>query len=119
MDQMSVFADTIMKQKYLWKDIGETTWENIAYRVTKNVMKAVEVKMTSTLAKDIFEAIKSRKFIPGGRYLYAAGRPYHQVQNCLLLRAEDSREGWSDLLHKSSMALMTGAGIGIDYSDIR
>lgn len=41
------------------------------------------------------------------------------TSNCLLLRAEDSREGWSDLLHKASMALMTGAGIGVDYSDIR
>lgn len=39
--------------------------------------------------------------------------------NCLLLRAQDSREGWSDLLHKASMALMTGAGIGVDYSSVR
>jgi ribonucleoside-diphosphate reductase alpha chain len=116
---MSVFADTIMRQKYLWTDIGEKDWENIAYRVTKHVMKAVGVKMSNPLAKEIFDAIKERKFIPGGRYLYASGRPYHQVQNCLLLRAEDSREGWADLLHKASMALMTGAGIGVDYSDIR
>ncbi len=37
----------------------------------------------------------------------------------MLLRAEDSREGWADLLQKSSLALMTGAGIGVVYSDIR
>jgi ribonucleoside-diphosphate reductase alpha chain len=116
---MSVFARTIMEQKYLWKEAGETEWENIAYRVTKHVMRAVGIKMSNSLAKEIFEAINERKFIPGGRYLYAAGRPYHQVQNCLLLRAEDSREGWADLLQKASMALMTGAGIGIDYSRIR
>ena len=65
------------------------------------------------------KAIAERKFITGGRYLYAAGRPLHQVQNCLLLRADDSREGWSDLLHKSAMALMTGAGIGVVYSGVR
>jgi hypothetical protein len=41
------------------------------------------------------------------------------TSNCLLLRAEDSREGWADLLHKASMALMTGAGIGVVYSDVR
>jgi ribonucleoside-diphosphate reductase alpha chain len=35
------------------------------------------------------------------------------------MRAEDSREGWSELLYKASMALMTGAGIGIVYSDVR
>lgn len=119
MTQMSTYANNIMNQKYIWSEKGETEWKNIAYRVTKHIMKAVNVPMSSQLAKDILQMIIDRKFIPGGRYLYAAGRPYHQVQNCLLLRAEDSREGWSELLQKSSLALMTGAGIGIDYSDIR
>lgn len=119
MNDMSVFAQTITQQKYLWKERGEKSWSDIARRVVKNVMKAVGVKMSDPLAKDLVKAIEDRKFMPGGRYLYAAGRPYHQCQNCELLKAEDSREGWSELLHKSAMALMTGAGIGIDYSDIR
>ena len=57
--------------------------------------------------------------MPGGRYLYATGRPLHQTQNCLPLRAEDSREGWADLQQKAAMALMTGAGIGVWYGDVR
>ena len=117
--EMSVFSKTIMEQKYLWKEKGEKTWEDIAKRVVKNVMRGVGVKMSDPIAKDLVQIISERKFMPGGRYLYASGRPFHQVQNCLLLKAEDSREGWSDLLHKSAMALMTGAGIGIDYSAIR
>jgi len=116
---MGTFAGTVLDQKYLWKEKGETEWKNVAWRVTKHVMRAVGIKMTDPLAKAIYQMILERKFIPAGRYLYSAGRPFHQVQNCLLLRAEDSREGWADLLHKSAMALMTGAGIGIDYSDIR
>ncbi|HZS43395.1 MAG TPA: LAGLIDADG family homing endonuclease [Candidatus Paceibacterota bacterium] len=39
--------------------------------------------------------------------------------NCFLFRAEDSREGWADLMHKITLALMTGGGIGVDYSDVR
>lgn len=117
--EMSIFARTIMEQKYVWSEKGEKEWSDIAHRVTKHVMKAVGMTMSDSLCKDIYKAIEERKFIPGGRYLYSAGRPYHQTQNCLMLRAEDSREGWADLLHKSSMALMTGAGIGIDYSAIR
>jgi ribonucleoside-diphosphate reductase alpha chain len=118
---VSKFSETIMQQKYshTLKDGTKETWENIAYRVTKHVMKSVGYSMKDQLCKDIFEAIKEKKFIPGGRYLYSAGRNYHQTQNCLLLKAEDSREGWADLLHKSTMALMTGAGIGVVYSDIR
>jgi ribonucleoside-diphosphate reductase alpha chain len=119
MSEMSVFAKTIMEQKYSHtkKDGTLETWEEIAHRVTKNVMKAVGAKLS--LSKEIEKLIAEKKFIPGGRYLYASGRPYHQVQNCLLLKAEDSREGWADLLQKASMALMSGAGIGVDYSSVR
>lgn len=115
----SPFALTIMQQKYA-HDLGDgqkETWEEISKRVAHFVMKAVNAP--KALTKEIEKAIAERKFIPGGRYLYAAGRPFHQVQNCLLMRAEDSREGWADLMSKSSMALMTGAGIGVVYSDIR
>lgn len=121
MSDMSHFSKTIMEQKYSHekKDGTKENWEEISYRVTKNVMRAVGITMKDSLAKEIFEIIKQKKFLPGGRYLYASGRPYHQVQNCLLLKAEDSREGWSELLQKASMALMTGAGIGVDYSGIR
>jgi ribonucleoside-diphosphate reductase alpha chain len=63
--------------------------------------------------------VAERKFIPGGRYLYASGRDLHQVCNCALYRADDSREGWADLLRKATMSLMSGAGIGVDYGQIR
>lgn len=119
MEEMSIFARTIMEQKYsqVKKDGSKETWDNIAHRVSKNVMKAVDAP--KSLVEEIKQIIVDKKFIPGGRYLYSSGRPYHQVQNCLLLRAEDSREGWSDLLQRASLALMTGSGIGVDYSDIR
>ena len=95
------------------------TWTEIAERVTKHVMKAVGIDMRQRLAQFICDLIIARKFIPGGRYLYAAGNQFHQTQNCLLLKVHDSREGWSELLYKASMALMSGAGIGGDYLDIR
>lgn len=116
---MSEFAQSIMEQKYSHEksDGTKETWKEIARRVSRNVMKAVDAP--KELVKEVEQIIAERKFLPGGRYLYASGRPFHQVQNCLLLRAHDSREGWSDLMQKSSMALMTGAGIGTDYSQVR
>ena len=72
-----------------------------------------------SLVEQTIEYMTKRKFIPGGRYLYASGRQFHQVNNCLLMKAEDSREGWSEHMQKSAMGLMTGAGIGTDYSYIR
>lgn len=120
-NEMSDFARTIMRQKYAHTkpDGTKEEWSEIAMRVTKNVLGALKINESNPVFNEVYSMIRDRKFIPGGRYLYASGRDFHQVQNCLLLRAEDSREGWADLLHRASMALMTGAGIGVDYSLVR
>ena len=119
MSEMSSFAKTILDQKYAHdlKDGGKETWKEVAQRVSKTVLKSAGAN--KSLIDQCTEYVEQRKFIPGGRYLYATARPYHQVNNCLLMRANDSREGWADDLQKSAMGLMTGAGIGCDYSDIR
>lgn len=117
-NEFSVFASTVMRQKYAHTlpDGSKESWAQIAHRVASNVMGAVPGGFDYS---NIETAISARKFMPGGRYLYASGNPFHQTQNCVLFRAEDSREGWSDLMHRSCMALMSGAGIGAVYSDIR
>jgi len=116
---VSKFSDDILAQKYAhtMKNGELEQWHNVAYRVAKGVLKSVDAPQSQIDRTQ--KIITEKKFIPGGRYLYSVGRPYHQTQNCLLLRAEDSREGWAELLQKSAMALMTGAGIGIDYSLVR
>ena len=86
---MSAFATRIMHQKYSHTkpDGSKETWPEIAHRVAKNVLGAVNA--TKQEIEETAALITQRKFIPGGRYLYASGRPFHQVQNCLLMRAED------------------------------
>lgn len=108
------FAYDIYKQKYSLG--GQEEWADTC----KRVVNAVCGQLLDTKAKDkIYGYMLDRKFIPGGRYLYSAGRAFHQVNNCFLFRAEDSREGWADALHKATSALMTGGGIGFDYSALR
>lgn len=112
---MSPFAERIMLERY--SHDGKESWLDIATRVSTNVLGAVDAP--KDMVDEVTNLIYQRKFMPGGRYLYAAGRDFHQVQNCLLLRASDSREGWAEHVQKSTMALMTGAGIGAVYSDLR
>ncbi len=60
------------------------------------------------------------KFLPGGRYIYYAGRPAPFFNNCyLFLSKEDTREEWADLCKRVTNALMTGGGVGNDYSIFR
>jgi ribonucleoside-diphosphate reductase alpha chain len=116
---MSKFAADIMKQKYshLNKESEVESWDNIAYRVSKHVLRAVHAPASQI--ERTRKMIAERKFLPGGRYLAATGRLFHQVNNCFLFRAEDSREGWANLMYKGTLSLMTGGGIGSDYSDVR
>ncbi len=108
------FAQDIYLQKYSMNQTEK--WEDTARRVTESVCS----QLVDTKTKEkIYKYILERKFIPGGRYLYSSGRAFHQVNNCFLFRAEDSREGWADLMQKSTAALMTGGGIGVDYSLLR
>ena len=112
---MSSFARDVLLKRYCQP--GETSMRDVARRVVRAVFSAVPA--SPDLVADCEELVATRTFMPGGRYLYAAGRPYHQVNNCFLFRAEDSREGWARLLHDCTSALMTGGGIGVDYSDLR
>jgi ribonucleoside-diphosphate reductase alpha chain len=108
-----------MNQKYAHdlEEGGKETWEAIAHRVPTAVLHAV--KAPKSHVRDTEALIAAKKFIPGGRYLAASGRAFHQVQNCLLNNAEDSRAGWADIMHKATMGLMSGAGIGNWYGDLR
>lgn len=112
-DQMGHLARTLHLQKYS-KDQRED-WTDTARRVVTAVMG----EYLPELVEEVIQAIAARKFLPGGRYLYAAGKPFAQVNNCLLLKTGDSREEWADLMRRITVGLMTGAGIGVVYSDLR
>lgn len=108
------FSENIFRQKYSLNK--QESWADTSKRVTESVCGQL---LSAEDKEIIYKYILERKFIPGGRYLYASGRPFHQVNNCFLFRAEDSREGWADLMQKITASLMTGGGIGIDYSKLR
>lgn len=110
--EMSPFAETIYRQKYAQE--GEN-WGDTARRVISTVMAPYFPEDVEKLT----QAVTDRKFMPGGRYLYATGKQFHQTQNCLLLTVEDSRESIADLFNRVGSGLMTGAGIGIVWSKLR
>lgn len=114
---MSAFAQRTFESKYAHtKPSGrKETWAETAHRVAESVTRAYLPRTTDRVRA----LIESRKFMPGGRYLYACGRRFQQVNNCFLFRADDSREGWGSLCNKTANALMTGGGIGVVYSDVR
>jgi ribonucleoside-diphosphate reductase alpha chain len=110
----SKFAQDIYLQKYSLD--RQENWADTCKRVVTNVTGQL---LTKEDQEEILNVMVSRKFIPGGRYLYSSGRQWHQVNNCFLFRAEDSSESWSEVMQKATAALMSGGGIGFDYSLLR
>lgn len=116
------FAETIFRNKYAQGP--NDSWDALAERLVEDVCGSrwgtQPALMSDSDRKDLVEHIKTMRFLPGGRYLYYAGRPYKAYNNCYLLRAEeDTREEWSNVTWRAMSCLMTGGGIGIDYSRLR
>jgi len=116
------FAETIFRTKYAQGP--NDSWDALAERLVEDVCGS-RWGTTNKLLGDgdrqqLAEYIKQQKFIPGGRYLYYAGRTAKFYNNCYLLRAEDdTREEWADVTWRAMSCLMTGGGIGVDYSRLR
>lgn len=118
----TTFAQNIFRQKYA-QGVNDS-WDALADRVVEDVCGTrwgtIEALMSKEDRACLSEHIKQMRFLPGGRYLYYAGRPYKAYNNCYLLRAEeDTREEWSNLTWRAMSCLMTGGGIGADYSRLR
>jgi len=116
------FGENIFRFKYA-QGPGDT-WDKLAERLVEDVCGTRWGTQPNLMSvadqKQLVEYIKTMKFLPGGRYLYYAGRPYKAYNNCYLLRAEeDTREEWSNVTWRAMSCLMTGGGIGIDYSRLR
>jgi len=111
----SHFARTIFKQKYAHE--GAETWPELCQTLITEVCSEY---MTKDEVSQLIKYMTDMKFVPGGRYLYYAGRPNPFYNNCYLFKSEeDSREDWANLSWKVESALMTGGGIGNDYSIYR
>ena len=108
-------GQTIFNNKYA--HLHAEDWYRLSDTLVEDVVNG---HLTGDDKKNLIKFHQEMKFIAGGRYLYYAGRPHKFFNNCYLLRAEeDSREDWANLSWKSESALMTGGGIGIDYSIYR
>lgn len=116
------FSRNIFFNKYAQG--ANDSWDALCERLVDDVCGTMGGKLRPILSQNeidfLKQCMKEMKFIAGGRYLYYAGRPLHFWNNCYLLRAEhDTRDEWSDLVKRSMACLMSGGGIGIDYSILR
>ena len=116
------FAQTIFNTKYA-KFKGET-WAQRAHDIVEDVCGTrwgtAQALMSKEDRDQLEKYIRGFSFLPGGRYIWYSGRGHSFFNNCFLLKAEeDTREEWGALSNRAISCLMTGGGIGVDYSILR
>lgn len=118
------FAENVFRQKYA-RYHGQT-WAQKAKEIVDDVCgKGTNRQFPNHLVsesdrKQLEQYIREFKFLPGGRYIYYAGRDAAFFNNCYLLRAEeDTREEWANIAWRAMSCLSVGGGIGVDYSRLR
>lgn len=110
------FAETTFNGKY--RHDRANSWDELCETLVNHVMSHPSVPEDDK--KRLIKHMQDMKFLPGGRYIYYAGRLKPFFNNCYLLRSEeDSREDWANLAWKAESCLLTGGGIGNDYSIYR
>jgi ribonucleoside-diphosphate reductase alpha chain len=115
-------GEDIFKNKYASTEYE--TWNDKAHAVVNSVCGDFNGTKNPLMDKSerdqLAEYISDFKFIPGGRYLWYAGRDARFYNNCYLLRLEeDTREEWAGVTQRAMSCLMTGGGIGVDISAAR
>ena len=111
----SKFSEDIFNTKYSHE--GAETFHELSCTLVNDVCQD---HLTIDEKAELIDHISNLRFIPGGRYLYYAGRDKKFFNNCYLLKAEeDNREDWAKLSWEAESCLMTGGGIGVDYSIYR
>jgi ribonucleoside-diphosphate reductase alpha chain len=117
----TTFAENIYHNKY-----GKVfpKWEDLCACLVDEVCGTMHGTKEPLMSKEDRDQLtvymQEKKFIPGGRYLYYAGRASHAYNNCYILIGEaDTREEWGNVIRKASDCLMSGGGIGVDYSVFR
>lgn len=117
----SKLAEDTFHRKYAHK--GAETWDELVDTLVEDVCGPRDDGSPFMRASDraqLKDYMRKMYFLAGGRYLYYAGRPNSFWNNCYLLRAEeDTRQDWAALSQRAENCLMTGGGIGADYSVYR
>ncbi len=95
---------------------GET-WAERTEHVVNDVAKP---HASRDECSELHDVMSDFQFIPGGRYMYYGGRRARFWNNCyIMIGEEDTREEWARISHNTMTALMTGGGVGTDFSVFR
>lgn len=113
------FCKDIFQMKYMIN--GERSPEEVFRGISKEIASAEKPRHRKHWEDVFYEAIASRKFIPGGRIL-ANARPGSKLRNygnCYVIPISDSLPAIYDALKEDAIISGAGGGVGFNISPLR
>ncbi len=124
--RLSPNARTVLRQRYLAKDANGRVIESPAVlfrRVAEDIAKAERLYAAPTrradLARQFYDLMASKTFLPNSPTLMNAGRPLQQLSACFVLPVEDSLESIFDAVKYQALIHQSGGGTGFSFSRLR
>jgi ribonucleoside-diphosphate reductase alpha chain len=129
--QLSPNAVTVLEKRYLVKDDGGRPVEtpsDLFWRVARTVAEAdrkygATDKVVEQSAKEFYDLMAGRLFMPNSPTLMNAGRPLGQLSACFVLPVDDAlsngKSGIYDTLRAMALVHQSGGGTGFSFSRLR
>jgi len=122
--KLSINAITILKERYLLKDINRNVIETPVemFRRVADFVAKIErdfSKKENFYREEFFKQLISLKFLPNSPTLMNAGTPLGQLSACFVLPIYDSIASIFDSLKAMALIHKSGGGTGFNFSNLR
>ncbi len=124
-----MFSDNaikVLEKRYFLKDANgqptedaRTLFQRVASHVAQAEAKRISAVEVEHLAKDFFNLMYERDFLPNSPTLMNAGKKGGQLSACFVLPVPDSLEGIFETCKHAALIHKTGGGTGFSFSRLR
>lgn len=108
-------AKKLLEKRYIHKELGEESWEDVVYRVVRHVMGKPDFKHWD----EVYDMILERYFVPNSPTLVNAGTKIGGLSACFVVPFEDSLEEIAKTKYQFMKIAQKGGGCGTTLSKIR